>query len=103
MTDSERKLASQLVDARIEQAAVARGVSTDNLRLELLDHTRFLTDEGDVDPNKVVDYVTAIQSPSATKSVHSAGRRIGNGTQSVATGAQLYRERHNSTTQPDAT
>jgi hypothetical protein len=89
--DERRKAAVRLVDAEMRTVAVARGVPADQLneRLDLLDRTKFLNDTGDVDRDKVINYVAAMQPASGRQ---ANGHRTA--TRSVAAGAARYTERH---------
>lgn len=108
-TEVLREVGSKLVDAKIEAASTGR-LSDEQRKalLENLDRGRFLTDDGDVDTDKVTAFVDSIapangqgtSTPPANNGLNDMGqgRRGGNTTPSVATGAERYAQRHGSKT-----
>lgn len=102
--EERSKAAVRVVDAEMRAAGAARGVTTEQLAplLEPLDRTKFLTDTGEVDMEKVTSYVAGIQP--AGESGNNGGKptpKLGQGRRdtsgakpSVSTGAERYAERH---------
>lgn len=95
-----REVGSRLVDAEITAASAGR--MTDNMRTALLqglDRTRFLTDSGEVDSEKVKTFVDGIVPANATPAPAAPvdlgqGKRGSNSTPSLADGVSLYDQRH---------
>lgn len=101
---AEAEIMPRLVDAEFRAAAAGR-IEPDKLAtiLEPLDKSRFLTDNGDVDTDKVNAFVDGIAPDRGTEppprrgpSPAGHGRRDSSATpgQSVASGRELYRSRH---------
>jgi hypothetical protein len=100
-----REAALKLVDAKIEAAAAGRvdGEQLDGA-LEFLDRTRFLDDNDEVDTDKVLAFVSSIapatgSSDKGDDKKHpdlGQGRRKGGSKASVASGSDLYAQRHGS-------
>lgn len=110
--DERAKTALLLVDAKVESVAAARGVKPEQLNplLEALDRTKFLTDTGEVDVDKVTNFVAsiapAVEDPSKGKGGRvpnlGQGRRgsdSGGKPSTVSAGAERYAERHKKPTQ----
>lgn len=98
--DAETKIrseyAAKLVDAEIKAASAGRMDDTQReVLLDGLDRTRFLTEAGDVDTDKVTAYVNAI-APAGEKRATDLGqgRRDGKPAGGVSAGADRYAERH---------
>ncbi len=94
---------ARLVDAEIKASAAGR--LDDKQRtalLEGLDRNRFLTDDGDVDTDKVEALIEGIAGPKSAKDepktkfpgLGQGKRTIGDTTPSVAAGKDRYAERH---------
>ncbi len=99
--------APKIVSAELRAAGAAKGVDLEKLTAaaELLDHSKFLDDDGDVDTDKVNAFIEGIATPdtgdNGTGKKRSTdlgqGRRQGGaGKSSVASGRDLYEERHGS-------
>lgn len=100
---ARREGALQLVDAKIEAVAAGR-ISDEQLQgaIEFLDRSRFLDDDDTVDTDKVVAFVGSItpdtgSSGKGGKDIDlGQGRRKGSSKASVASGSDLYAQRHGS-------
>lgn len=103
------KNAPLLVNAKIEAAAAAK-LTPEQLKplLDNLDPTKFLTDTGDVDGQKVADFVASIPGASTGTPPRRGFPNLGQGQRptgdkpSTQAGADRYAARHNKTTPPPA-
>lgn len=107
--EERRKSALQLVDLKMEAVAAGRGIKLEQLTplLEPLDRTKFLTDMGEVDSDKVTNWVAGIQPAEGNGSNGTRVPNLGQGrrgdtsgarpTTTVSSGADRYAERHNKT------
>lgn len=113
--DERAKTALLLVDAKVESIATARGVKPEQLEplLEALDRTKFLTDTGEVDADKVTNFVASI-APAVEEFGKGKNGRVpdlGQGRRgsdsgakpsTVSAGRDRYADKHKSRTQQQA-
>lgn len=101
--DERRKAAEKIVDAEMRAAGALRGVKPEQLAplLDPLDRTKFLTDTGDVDLDKVTQFVANVGPAEGSGNNGGKATNLGQGRRdssggkpSVSTGAERYAERH---------
>lgn len=107
--EERQKAAVRLVDAEMRAVGAARGITAEQLApvIEPIDRTKFLTDTGDVDLDKVTNFVAAIGPAEGNGNGNNGGRRVPNLGQgrrsgdsgarpptSVSSGADRYAELH---------
>jgi hypothetical protein len=99
--DERAKNLPRLVDAEIRIAAAGR-IDAERLKaaIEPLDRSKFLTDKGEIDEEKVTSFVATL-APSSDEGKGGKtfpnlgqGRRTEAAKASVSRGAELYREQH---------
>jgi hypothetical protein len=106
-TETRNQYQPALIQARLDAAAARAGVSEEDLAkaVEFADITKFLTDDGQVDTDRVKAFVATI-TPAATQqqtrtgpTASGQGNRSGNSRSAPATGAvsagrDLYEQLH---------
>lgn len=103
--EAAAKARPQIVAAKLEAAAARKGVDEASLTkaLQFVDSSKFLTDQGEIDADKVTDFIQSIapgmgnqqQQQRRGPGSDSQGRRAGApGEKSVASGADLYAQLH---------
>lgn len=113
--DERAKTAVLLVDAKVEAVAASRGVKAEQLvpLLEALDRTKFLTATGEVDTDKVTNFVASIAPAEESGNGGKGGRvpNLGQGRRgsdsgarpsTVSAGRDRYADKHKSRTQQQA-
>jgi hypothetical protein len=97
--DERAKNLPRLVDSEIRIAAAGR-IDAERLKaaIEPLDRSKFLTDKGEVDEEKVASFVATLAPSDDGKGKTfpnlGQGRRTEAAKASVSRGAELYREQH---------